>query len=117
MNLFEFDRLYRQRVTGVGVTGSVVNVELSRVEHAKIRVLSHVTAENITSAFTKVRLAIKHHGLLFYLDELSSPSADELAVSRSDIILGEGDILVAEFTGTTTDDSLIVVSIGTEIDI
>lgn len=114
MNVFEFDRLYRRKVIGTGVTGSVVDVALDPVDSQNIRVLSHVTAENETNSFTKVRLAIKHHALTYYLDELDSPAAAELAVSRSDIFLGEMDILIAEFTGTTTGDILVLTAIGTE---
>lgn len=117
MNLLDFDRLYRQKVTAIGLTGSVVNIELDPVYPSKIRVLSHVTIENKTTAFTKIRLAIKHHSLTFYLDELDSPTAAELIVSRSDIILGEMDILVAECTGTTTDDELVLIAIGIEKDL
>ena len=117
MNLQDFDRLYREKVTGTGVTGSVVDVELDPVDAGKIRVLTHVTLENKTSAYTKVRLAIKHHALTFYLDELDSPAAGELVVSRSDIILGEMDILTAECTGTTTGNILILTAIGTEKDL
>jgi hypothetical protein len=117
MNLLDFDRLYRQKVTATGLTGSVVSLELDPVDPAKIRILSHVTVENKTTAFTKVRLAIKHHSLTFYLDELDNPTAAELIVSRSDILLGEGDILVAECTGTTTADILVLTAIGTEKDL
>ncbi len=117
MNLLDFDRLYRQKVNATGLTGSVVNIELDPVDPHRIRVLTHVTVENKTTAFTKVRLAIKHHSLTFYLDELDSPAAAELIVSRSDIILGEMDILVAECTGTTTDDELVLIAIGTEKDL
>jgi hypothetical protein len=117
MNILDFDRLYRQKVTATGLTGSVVNIELDPVDPHRIRVLSHVTVENVTNNYTKVRLAIKHHSLIFYLDELDSPAAAELIVSRSDIILGEMDILLAECTGTTTDDELILIALGTEKDL
>lgn len=117
MNLLDFDRLYRQKVTAIGLTGSVVDISLDIVEPGKIRTLSHVTVEDETTAFTKVRLAIKHHSLTFYLDELDSPAAAELIVSRSDILLGEGDILVAECTGTITSDKLVLTAIGTEKDL
>lgn len=117
MNLFDIDRLYRQKVTAIGVTGSVVNIALDIVEPHRIRTLSHVTVEDETNSFTKVRLAIKHHSRTFYIDELDTPAAAELVVSRSDILLGEGDILVAECTGTTTSDKLVLTAIGTEKDI
>ena len=114
MNLLDFDRLYRKKVTGIGVTGSVVNVELDPVDAAHIRVISHVTVENKTHAYTKVRLAINHRSLIFYLDELTAPASDELIVSRSDILLGEGDILFVECTGTITGDIIDLMAIGTE---
>jgi hypothetical protein len=117
LNLLDFDRLYRVKAHGSGLTGSVVNIELDPVDARKIRVISHVTVENETTSFTKVRLAIKHHALTFYLDELDTPLADELAVSRSDILLGESDILVAECTGTTTADIIVMTAIGTEKDL
>lgn len=117
MNILDFDRFFREKVAGTGLTSSVVDLKISPVDPGKIRVLTHVTCENETNSFTKVRLAIKHHSLVFHLDELDSPAAAELVVSRSDIFLGELDILLAQFTGTTTGDILVLTAIGTEKDI
>lgn len=111
-NIQDFDRLYRRRKTGVGVTGSVVRLRLSPISPKKLRVLTHVTVENQTTAYTKCRLGINNGGVDYYLDELQTILADELAVERSDILLGEGDYFFADLTGTTTDDKLILNAIG-----
>jgi hypothetical protein len=111
-NINDYDRLYRRTEKGSGVTGSIVNLELDRVAPDLVRVLTHVTVENKTNDYTKVRLAINARGTTIYLDELTSPTANELAVSRSDILLGEGDILFAELTGTTDGDKLVMTAIG-----
>jgi len=116
LNINNFDRLYRRTKHGLGVTGEAVRIELSRIKPRIIRVLSHVTVENETSAFTKCRLGITNGGLNHYLDELQTITACELAVSRSDIILGEGDIFFAELAGTTSDDVLIMTCVGWEME-
>ena len=74
--------------------------------------LNHVTVENLDNDYTKVRLGIKNVGVDYYIDELTNPVEDELAVQRSLIILGEGDAFFAELTGTTTGDDLSFIAIG-----
>jgi hypothetical protein len=116
-NINEFDRLFRRTLEKAGLTGSVVNLELERIPARTLRVLTHVTVEDKTSALTKCRLAIKSGRGTHYLDELTTIAADELAVSRSDILLGEGDIFLAEMTGTTTNDKLVMTCVGWEKDL
>ena len=117
MNVNDFDRLYRRTKTGIGVTGSAVRLRLEPIRAKTLRVLTHVTVENLTSAYTKCRLGIVNGGSDHYLDELTTIAADELTVSRSDIILGEGDYFFAELTGTTTGDILVMTCIGWEKDL
>lgn len=116
-NINNFSRLYRRTKRSDGATGSAVRIELSRIKPRVIRVLSHVTVENESNAYTKGRLGITNGGLNHYLDELQTIAACELAVSRSDIILGEGDVFFAELTGTTTNDVLIMTCVGWEMDL
>lgn len=117
LNINSFSRLYRRTKRGLGVTGSAVRISLTRIKPQRIRVLSHVTVDNRTSAYTKCRLGISNGGINHYLDELQTIAANELAVSKSDIILGQGDEFFAELTGTTTNDVLVMTCIGWEIDI
>ena len=116
-NINTFTQLYRRTKHKLGVTGSAVRIELSRIKPRMVRVLSHVTVENETSAFDKCRLGITNGGLNHYLDELQTIAACELCVSRSDIILGEGDIFFAELTGTISDDVLLMTCVGWEQDL
>ena len=95
-----------------GVSGEVVKIKLGRVSAKKLRVLTHVTVENKSSSYTKVRLAIDAGGVIHYLDELITVAANELVVSRSDILLVEGDSFYAELTGTVTADKLVMTCIG-----
>jgi len=97
-----------------GETGAIVSLSLDPVPPKILRVLTHVTVENLTTAFTKCRLGIVNGQALFYIDELAVVAADELCVSRSDILLGEADRFFAQLTGTTTDDVLRMVCIGWE---
>ena len=113
-NINSFSRLYRRTKGKLGATGSAVRIELTRIKPRVVRVLSHVTVENETSAFTKCRLGITNGGLNHYLDELQTIAACELCISRSDIILGEGDVFFAELTGTTSDDVLTMTCVGWE---
>ena len=117
LNINSFSRLYRRTKRSLGVTGSAVRIKLTRIKPQKIRVLSHVTVDNRTSAYTKCRLGISNGGINHYLDELQTIAANELAVSKSDIILGQGDEFFAELTGTTTNDVLVMTCVGWEIDV
>ena len=114
MNIYDFSSLYRRTKRAAGVTGSVVKIKLGRVPENTLRVLTHVTVENETNSYTKVRLGIEHGGIKHYIDELITVAAAELVVSRSDIHLGQGDILFTELTGTTTGDILILTTFGWE---
>jgi hypothetical protein len=112
LNIFDFTALYRRTVHAAGLTGSVVNIKLARVPPRTILVLTHVTIEDLTTLYTKVRLAINSSGVIHYIDELQTVAAAELIVSRSEILLGEGDVFFAELTGTTTGDVLKLTAVG-----
>ncbi len=113
-NINEFDQLYRRTVSGKSDGSSTVRLKLDRIDPRKVQVLTHVTVENRTSAYTKCRLGIDAGGRNHYLDELQTIAADELAVSKSDLILGEGDVFFAELTGTTSGDVLVMTCVGWE---
>jgi len=116
-NFGEFSRLYRQIIRGTGAAGELVRLELERVPPARLRFLTHVTVENLDNDYDLNRLGIKAGGTDYYLDELDTIEADELAVSRSDIPLGEGDIFFSELTGTSDGDKLVMVCVGWELDL
>lgn len=115
MNINEFDRLYRRSIAKISTGSATFNLKLDRIDARRVRVLTHVSVENKTTAYTKCRLGINAGGVIHYLDELQTIAADELAVSRSDITLGEGDIFFAELTGTTSGDELIMNCVGWEM--
>lgn len=117
MNINDFSRLYRQTVNEVSDGSSTVRLKLDRVGARVARTLSHVTVENETTSFTKCRLGIQAGKRDHYIDELETPDADELAVSRSDILLGEGDVFFAELTGTTDGDKIVMTCVGWELDL
>lgn len=110
----KFDRLYRRTITGLGVTGQAVRLLFKPIAPKRVRFLTHVTVENQTTAYTKCRLGIDASRVDHYLDELQTIAAGELAVSRSDVVLGEGDVFFAELMGTTDDDVLIMTCVGWE---
>lgn len=110
----KFHQLYRSKKAGSGLTASTVKLSLPRVKPGRLRILTHVTVEDKTSAYTKCRLAIDNGGNVFYLDELESPAAGELGIARSDVVLGEADVFFAELTGTTTADLLEMTCCGWE---
>lgn len=116
-NINEFDRLYRRKKQGLGKSGSLVRISLKPIKSKTLRVLTHITVENETSDFTKVRFGINNRGISYYLDELQSVVVDELCVGRSDVLLGDGDSFFAELTGTTDNDILMLVASGWEMDI
>lgn len=110
----DFDRLYRATKGGVGITGQVVRVSLGRVAPKTLRLLTHITLENKSNDATKDRIGINAGSRDHYLDEIADPLTDELIVSRSDVLLGDGDSFFAEFTGTQNGDELILTCIGWE---
>lgn len=110
----QFSSLYRRTKREAGVTGSLVRISLRPVSSKKLRVLTHVTVENQTNSFTKARLGISNRGVDYFVDEIQNVSADELLVSRSDILLGDGDRFFAELTGTTTGDVCVLNCAGWE---
>lgn len=111
-NIFDFSRLYRRVKTAEGLTASVVRLALKPIKPKTLRVLTHVTVEDLTTAFTKVRLGIIASGRYYYLDESTTVAQNELIVSRTDLLLLEGDVFFAEFTGTTTGDNLEMTCFG-----
>lgn len=116
-NINNFDRLYRRTVIKKADGTDPIRLELGRVGQRVLRTLTHVTVENTGDAYTKCRLGIKTPGRDHYLDELTDIAADELAVSRSDILLGEGDIFFSELTGTDDGSRLIMTCVGWEQDL
>ena len=114
-NLYEFDRLYRRKIRATGVTGSVVRIQTPPLGTKKIRVLTHVSVEDEDNAYTLLRIGVSNLGESYYLDELTSPTAAELAVSRTDIILGDADRFFADLDGTKDGDVLVMVLSGWEM--
>lgn len=114
MNVNDFTQLYRRTVRAKSDDAATFRLKLDRVDAKKIRVLTHVTVENLTDGYTKCRLGISNGGNDHYLDELTDPLINELAVSRSDIVLGEGDIFFARLDGATVDDIIIMSCVGWE---
>ena len=110
----DFDRLYRVTKRGVGVAGRVVRISLGRVGAKTLRLLTHVTLVNESNDGTKDRIGINAGSRDHYLDEITDPLTDELIVSRSDILLGEGDSFFAELTGTQNGDVLVMTCAGWE---
>ena len=113
-NINEFDNLYRRKLRGQGISGAIVRISLRQLSAKKLRLITHTAVENATSSTTKIRLGISNRGEDYYLDELQTIAANELCISRSDIILVDGDRFFAEFTGTTDGDNLIMVVNGWE---
>jgi len=115
MNINEFDLLYRERQTAVGITGTNVIIKTERVRPGRIRALTHVSIENKTSAYTECRLSIRNGAEDFMIDQAIYPDKNELLVHPKDILLGEGDVLRATLTGTVTGDILELHAIGWEM--
>jgi len=114
VNINDFSRLYRRTIKEKAGATSPHRIELDRVGAKTLRMLTHVTVENQTLAYTKCRLGISNSGNDHYLDELTDPAAGELAVSRSDVLLGEGDVFFAELTGTVENQLLTMTCVGWE---
>jgi len=113
-NINDFDRLYRRTKIGVGVTNGTVRLALNPIKPHTFRVLTHVTVEDVDHDVDILRIGIHSVGRDHFLDEILAVDAAELCVSRSDILLGEGDIFFAEFTGTTNGNQLKMTCIGWE---
>jgi len=110
----KFDRLYRSNKRASGDGSADVRISLRPVSAKKLRVLTHVAVENQTNTTTRIRLGIHNRGEDYYLDELKDVLIAELCVSRSDILLGDGDSFFVEFTGSHDPDILLVTCLGWE---
>jgi len=110
----KFHRLYRRTLKASGITDLTTKLKLKPIGPGKIRVLTHVTVENTSVAYDLCRIGIDHGGVIHYLDELQAIAANELAVSRSDILLGEGDAFFAELTGTNPLGNATMTCVGWE---
>jgi len=110
----DFDRLYRITKKGVGAVNQTVRVSLGRVAPKTLRLLTHVTLENKSNDGLKDRIGINAGDRDHYLDEIDDPLKGELIVSRSDILLGEGDAFFADFTDAQNGDELILTCVGWE---
>jgi len=115
MNINDFDSLYRERVTALGVTGESVVLQLAKVDPSRIRVITHLAIENKTSAYTLFRLSIYNGATEFNLDEAIYPDEDELLVHPKDIMQGENDVIRGTLTGTVTGDLIEMHAIGWEM--
>lgn len=116
-NLNSFDRLYRRTITEKAGAADPYYLKLDKVPPRRVRVLTHVTVENKTDGYDACRLGFDSRGRLHYLDELTKPLVTELAVSRSDIVLMEGDIFFAELAGGIEDDVVVMTCVGWELDL
>ena len=115
MNVNEFDRLYREYKTATGATDTPIIIPTDKVDPGRIRVLTHVSIEDEDNSYIKCRLSIWDGAVDFFLDEAIYPEKGELLVNSKDILLGEGDILRATLTGTTTGDKIKLYAIGWEM--
>ena len=114
MNAQEFERLYQRRVTGTGLTGSTVNLDLDPVDPGYIRRLSRVVVENKTSNYTKLRFSNYDGANELPIDAVDYPMAEELITAENEVTLGEREILRAQLTGTVTGDILQLTAYGHE---
>lgn len=113
-NINDFDQLFRRTITQKADATDPYYLKLDRVPARQLRVLTHVTVENQTAGYPTCRLGIDSSGRLHYLDELKDVLVNELAVSRSDIILGEGDVFFAELETPGADSVLVMTCVGWE---
>ena len=114
MNIGDFNYLYRRTIRLTSDGSATVRLALRRIKARKMKTLTHVSVENQTTDYTKCRIGIRNGGNDHFLDELITVAANELVVSRSDALLGEGDVFFAELTGTTADDVLVMTCVGWE---
>ena len=116
-NINDFHRLYRRIKTGVGSDGQPDRLSLDPVKFAVLRVLTHVTVENKTNGYEELRIGLRRGGRDYWLDQLLEVPEGELAVSRSDILLGEADVFFAELYEADAGDELIMTCVGWEQDL
>ena len=84
------------------------DVDLSPVPAGEFWELEHVSAENLTSDFTVLRLGVARGVGFVPLEEDVSVAANELVWNDHPIYLRELETLRVRFTGTTSGDRLQV---------
>jgi len=95
-------KVYRVVSTGAAYD----DVAADRVDPGELWRIESISAENETSNFTELRIYIKGHGYEHWLYEKENPLGGKLYWSEEDITLGEGEQIIARFSGCTSGDKL-----------
>lgn len=99
-------RPYTHSVGILSGGGTYDDLDDDRVDPGKLRVITHVSVENKTNAYTHLRIGVERTGVFLPHEEEKSPVAGEVYWTRSRIIVPAGSLLKARMTGCTSGDVL-----------
>lgn len=105
---------FEEKIDGTGVTGSTVTLTFETVATGRYRRYERFGGIDVTSAVTKLRFIVRGHGYDHLISEENTLTANVLYWDAFPITLTEGEYMVAEFTGTVTNDVLHIYSKGVE---
>lgn len=94
----------KERKTGDGLTGSVVEVAFDVVPSGRLRKYERITFRDDATAVTKVSLVVRSGGTDYFMHEVNAPTANLLYEDDFPITVTEGERVVAIITGSATND-------------
>ena len=97
---------YNSPLSKISAGATYDDLSDSRVASGAFLVVTHISLENETTAFTKARVGIYYRGSIYWHEEEISPVAGELYWTRSRLFVPGDSNLILRLTGCTSGDSL-----------
>lgn len=100
------DRLIYDRITNTSADTGTNNMRRNKIKPGRIEIISIVSVENLTTAYTSLRIGVFDNGVFHPYFEEKNPAAGEIYFTTDKIILRDGQQLQAELKGCTSGDHL-----------
>lgn len=100
------ERLIYDRITNTSAGAGTNDLRRNKVKPGRIEKISIVSVENLTTAYTSLRIGIFDDGIFYPYFEEKNPVSGELYFTTNRIVLREGQQLQAELSGCTAGDHL-----------
>lgn len=99
---------YQTSLTAKSAGAAFDDLNDDRVAPRSFLVVTHVSVENETTAYTNLRVGVDQRGSIRFHEEEKNPAADEIYWTRSRFFVPEGAYLKVRCVGCTASDILKV---------